>query len=559
MIVLGLHAFGHDAAAVLLVDGRPVFAASEERYDRHRHSAAFPEGAIEAALGVAGIRREDVDVVAFPWTRGMARTRKLWHVVRGLPSTLAFLREPPDDVVPGRVAYLRSMRTLEATLARRGFQAAARRVPHHEAHATAAALALPEGTGAVLTADGMGEWTTAAAWAAVGGTVRRLRAAAYPHSPGKTYAALTQWLGFRPESDEGKTMGLAAYGDPDAPVARSARRLMTADRRRILRVDLDRLDFPVGRRRLYGKRLLDDLGPARGPGEALVQRHRDAARGIQDAVEDVFSQAAEGVLAEAGCRALGLAGGLFLNCALNGRLHEVLGGDVHPFPVAGDAGAAWGAAAHAHRQHTGRGAERLTTLRLGHDIRDAEARAAVDAPRLELGALAEAVADRLRDGELVAVARGRAEFGPRALGGRSILARATSLATRDRLNAHKGREAWRPLAPVIREEEARLFSSLAPSPAMILTFRATPEGRDRIPGGIHADGTARVQTVGRDDDPFLRTLLAALEARGEVAAFLNTSLNRPGEPIANTAAEALVAARAMRLDAIVVGDRLQAL
>jgi carbamoyltransferase len=169
------------------------------------------------------------------------------------------------------------------------------------------------------------------------------------------------------------------------------------------------------------------------------------------------------------------------------------------------------------------------------------------------------VARRLAAGETVAVARGRAEFGPRALGGRSVLASPTTTQRRDRLNALKGREAWRPLAPVVRDDASRWFHDLRPSPHKILTFVATDTARREIPGAVHADGTARVQTVGPGGDPFLRALLEALEANDHPPAVLNTSLNRPGEPIADTADQAVAAARAMRLDAIVVGDELRAL
>ncbi|MFV1959764.1 MAG: carbamoyltransferase N-terminal domain-containing protein, partial [Planctomycetota bacterium] len=263
VIVLGLNAFGHDAAAVLLADGETVFAASEERFDRVRHSAAFPARALEAALTHAGLGPGDVDVVAFPWARGMARGRKATYVLRGLPGTLAFLREHPDDRLPGRVAYLRAMMGgLRHHLRRAGLAAPVVRIPHHQAHAASAALALPDGRGVVLTADGMGEWTTAATWRADEKGLRRLCAAFYPHSPGKTYAAVTQWLGFRPESDEGKTMGLAAYGDPTHAAAAFARGLLRPDARHVLRVDTCRLGFPRRRARLYGEAFVEAFGAA---------------------------------------------------------------------------------------------------------------------------------------------------------------------------------------------------------------------------------------------------------------------------------------------------------
>ncbi len=566
MLVLGLNAFGHDAAAVLLADGKPVHAASEERIDRVRHSAAFPAGAIAAALASAGASPADVDLVAFPWTRGMARVRKALHVLAHLPRSRAFLREPPDDLLPDRRGYLEAMSGLVARVRALGMRAPIRRFPHHLAHAASAALALPAARGAVLTADGMGEWTTAATWDVRAGRPRRLRRASYPHSPGKAYAAVTRWLGFRPEADEGKTMGLAAYGDPDSPRARFARSLLVPDRRRLLRVDLRRFGFPWGEARLYGDAFLDALGPARRPDEPVREGDADVARGIQDAVEAFALAAARSVVAETGASDLSVAGGLFLNCAANGALRRALAGTgtrVPPPPAAGGAGAAWGAAALAHLEATGRPAAPLETLRLGHGLGDAEALAALTAgagappPHLALDAHPRAVARRIVEGRLVGVARGRAEFGPRALGGRSVLARADDPAVRDRLNDHKGRERWRPVAPVLRAQDVSTwFEGATDSPWMILTLPATAAARaGPLAGAVHADGTARVQTVTADSEPFLHALLSCLSAHGHVAV-VNTSLNRRGEPIVDTAAQALDAARAMRLDALVLGDRL---
>jgi carbamoyltransferase len=539
---------------VLLDDGRTAFAASEERFDRVRHSAAFPAGAIATALASVGARREDVDVVAFPWERGMAKFRKAWHVLKGLPRSLEYLRKPPDGVVPTRQGYLAAMAGFEEAVLAAGIRAPLVHVPHHLAHAASSALAIPEGDGAILTADGMGEWTTAAAWRLAAGRLSCVRRAVYPDSPGKAYSAVTAWLGFRPDSDEGKTMGLAAYGDPDAPGARFARSLLAPDADRLLRIRREAFGFPWGEARIYGDAFLRELGPPRPPDAPLRSGDADVARGIQDAVEAFALDAARRLLAETGARVLGLAGGLFLNCALNGRLAAALDAEVRPFPVAGDAGAAWGAAAHVHRQRARRDATPLRSLRLGRDLTDREAEAAApDARRPE--DLAGAVADAIVAGRVVAVARGRAEFGPRALGGRSVLASPRTEAMRDEVNRRKGREAWRPLGPVVREGAGAWFRGLGRSPHMILTVEATAAARAEVPAAVHRDGTARVQTVGPGDDPFLLALLDALERRGHPPAVLNTSLNRRGEPIVDTAAQAVASARAMGLDAVVLADR----
>lgn len=561
MLLLGLNAFGHDAAAVFLADGEVVFAASEERFDRVRFSPAFPARAIAAGLAHLGAGPGDVDGVAFPWARGMARVRKAAYVAAHLPRSLAFLREPPDTLLPDRRGYLRAIASLPSRLRALGVRAPLHRVRHHEAHAASAALVLPGATGAVVTADGMGEWDTAALWRVTDGEPSRLAHASYPHSAGKTYAAVTAWLGFRAEADEGKTMGLAAYGDPGHPAARFTRDLLVPHPSRLLRVDVRRLGFPYGEARLYGDAFLDALGPARRADEPLRPADGHAARGVQDAVEAFALAAARRALEATGAAALGLAGGLFLNCAMNGRLARELPVPVHPFPAAGDAGAALGAAALVHRRATGAPARPLASLRLGTAIDAADARRVLGSPadlELDDATLARAVAERLAAGALVGVARGRSEFGPRALGGRSVLARADDPAVRDRLNDQKGRERWRPVAPVVREADlARWFDDPRPSPHMITTLRVNAAGRaGPLRGAVHADGTARVQSVTPDGEPFLDAVLVESARRG-VPSILDTSLNRRGEPIVETAEEALAAAVAMRLDALVIGNRLR--
>ncbi len=558
MIVLGLNAFGHDAAAVLLVDGEAVFASSQERYDRRRHSPAFPADAIDAALSRAGVSKSEVDAIAFPWTRDMGRRQKLWHVLRHLPRSMAFFRDPPDTLLPSRRGYLEAMRGLEMDLQDAGFTAPLHRIPHHLAHAASAALALPGGTGAIVTADGMGEWTTAATWSAKAHALRRIRRAVYPHSPGKAYAAVTQWLGFVPEMDEGKTMGLAAYGDAEADRMMQAFDLLVYGEKDLCWIPKRFYGFPWGESRLYSDHFVKTFGPARDPDEPLRDGDATIALGIQKSTMlwGIFATI-EACDAES-ARDASMAGGLFLNCAMNGKVREAMveqGVAVRPFPVAGDAGAAWGAAAEVHRRLTGNPAAPLGTLYLGYDITDEEARILVEREGMA-PASAAAVAERIADGKIVAVARGRAEFGPRALGNRSILASPTTTTSRDRVNALKGREDWRPLAPLVREEDNRWFKGQVASPYMILTFDATEHAKNEIPGVVHVDGTARVQTVAPGESDFIRGILDALEARGHPPVVINTSLNRRGEPIVNTAEQALTSVKAMQLDALVLGDYL---
>jgi carbamoyltransferase len=553
-VVLGLNAYSHDAGVALLVDGRLVFAAEEERYDRVRHSAAFPRGALAAALAHAGLGPGDVDRVAFCWRRDMGRLRKALYVARRLPRSLAFLRERPDGLPP-RLGYLRQVAGLRRDLREAGLSAPVVHVDHHTAHAHQAWRFGPADRAALLTADGMGEWTAAATWTVRDGAPRRLRHRDYPHSLGKVYAAVTQHLGFRPDADEGKTMGLAPYGRAD--LVPRFREILRPDARRLYDVDLDAFSYPLGHTRMGGAPFEARFGPPRVPEGSIEPRHEDLAHAVQDALEDVVLDVARRLRAETDAAHLGLAGGLFLNCVLNGRLRREAGFEsLFAFPAAGDAGAAAGAAAlvaDAPRVE-------LRHAFLG-DAFDGAAidRALGDRPRRVVGDPGGVAADALADGRLVGWFQGRMEFGPRALGARSILADPRPADAADRVNKKvKFREPWRPFAPAVLAEKADdWFEDAAASPFMLLAFRARENVRARIPAVVHVDGTARVQTVGRDDgQPAFRRLLERFDERTGVPVVLNTSFNVRGEPIVRTPGEALACFDRSALDLLVLGDRV---
>ena len=316
-IVLGLNAYSHDAGAALLVNGQLVFAAEEERYDRVRHSAAFPRGAIAAALRHAGARPEDVHAVAFCWRKDMARLRKAFYVLARLPRSLPFLLQKPDGM-PRRVTYLRSVARLEDDLRSAGVKAPVTYVDHHLAHAVCAHRFGPRDDAALLTADGMGEWTSTAAWTAQGGAPRQLDRQCYPHSLGKLYAAVTQHLGFCPDADEGKTMGLAPWGRPD--LVETFRTVLQSQPKGFFRIDLKRFGYPWGHTLMGGERFERLFGPPREPESNILRRHEDLAFAAQACLEEVVLDMARRIRESSGQSHLGLAGGLFLNCVLNGRL-----------------------------------------------------------------------------------------------------------------------------------------------------------------------------------------------------------------------------------------------
>jgi len=547
-VVLGLNAYSHDAGVALVVDGALVFAAEQERYDRIKHSAAFPREAIAAALRFAGLEVEDIDCVAFCWRRDMARARKALYVLSRLPRSLPFLTEDPRGLPPRR-AYLGQVAQLPDHLRELGITAPVAYVDHHLAHAIQAHRFGPTDEAALITADGMGEWTATATWTAAGDRPRCLQKRSYPHSLGKFYAAVTQHLGFEPDRGEGKTMGLAPYAAQPHP---GFANILRPDPRHLYDIDLKQFRWPLGHTVMAGPAFEEIFGPPRAAEAELTERHRAIARGAQLALETCVLDIARHLRAETGRTHLGLAGGLFLNCVLNGRLLRDSGFDsLFAFPAAGDAGAAAGAAAwvaEIERQ----------------PLRDAFLGDRFDAPagwgeRVEdpAGVAARALAD----GKLVGWFSGRMEFGPRALGARSILADPRLPDIRDRINRTvKFREDFRPFAPAVLLEEAPAwFSGVHPSPFMLLTFPARPEARERVPGVVHVDGSARVQTVGPTDAPrAFRRLIEEFHKRTGIPMILNTSFNIRGEPIVRTPEEARAVFEKGALDLLVVEDRVLA-
>jgi len=517
-VVLGINAYSHDAGAALFVDGALVFAAEEERYDRIKHSPAFPHGAIRAALAHARLEPGDVGRVAFCWRRDMAVWNKLCYLLKGFPRTLPFLLERPDGL-PGRIGYLHAVRSLPRDLTYAAISAPVTYVGHHRAHA-------------------------AQAWR-FGGVLERRGARVYPQSLGKFYSAITQHLGFRAESGEGKTMGLAPYGS-DTLVA-PMRELVVPE------LQAREFGFSAGRTRMAGPRFERRFGPAREPEAPIEQRHKDIARAAQVALEE----AVLALLPERRSNRLALAGGIFLNCVLNGRILREAGYDsVFVFPAAGDSGAAAGAAAEV----VGLEPNGIAHPYWGDAFDDESidiALAGRASERVDDPALA--AAEALAQGALVGWYSGRMEFGPRALGARSILADPRLPDIQRRINRDvKLREDFRPFAPaVLREKADEWFEHPADSPFMLFTFAVREERRERIPGVVHVDGSARVQTVGpRDGHPAFRRVLESFYDLTGLPLLLNTSFNVRGEPIVRTPQEALSVFDRSALDVLILENRV---
>jgi carbamoyltransferase len=558
--VLGLNFGTHDAAAAIVAEGRVLAATEEERFSRVKHTKAFPDGAIRYCLQEAGLEGRDVDQVALfvdPKRQLLLPLANLYH---GFPASLGSLRSDLDKY--------RQRHALVRRIGEAGpFRADCRITPvaHHRAHAASAYLVSPFDDAVVVTIDGRGEYETACIFEGRAGQLTRRHSVVYPHSIGYVYSMVTRYLGFRPQRDEYKVMGLAACGSPT--VLAKVQQLACFDLRHgRLRLDLRYFDHhcrPSGQRQLFSPRLVALLGPPRGPDEPITDRHRDIAYAVQRLTEQLIGDYLTFAQRLVPSRNLCLAGGVALNGVANaatlasGRFDQAF-----VQPAANDAGTSIGAALLAAG---GRQRQVLTDVFLGPAFDDTAIEKTLQRlpgryrVRREEQPSTRA-AELIHDGKIIGWFQGRMEFGPRALGSRSILASAREAGMVDRINARiKRRESFRPLAPAVLADQAGdYFETCAAGrwvyPFMLATAPVRPGKRSTIPAVTHVDGSARVQTVERANNPQLWSVLDAYQALAGVSVVLNTSFNGADEPIVCTPQDAVRTFIDCGLDALVIGS-----
>jgi carbamoyltransferase len=487
----------------------------------------------------------------------------LAFLLRSGPTSLRFLFRPKQNTV-SRVQKWREMRAVGGKLAELGWRGRVRHYHHHLCHAASAFYASGFEDAACLTVDGNGEIAATTIHEAGPAGLRPLYRKDYPDSLGHYYATLTQYLGFQPMNDEYKVMGLAAFGKGEdvAPVQHALARALSVGGGGAYRLHEEFFQFHRGQDRMWSDGLERLLGPARAPGAAVERAHEKIALAAQRQLEDALlalSKKARELSPRA--ERLCLAGGVALNCVANERIVREAGWkDVFIPPCPHDSGSALGAAylALAEARPGGR-TPRLKSASLGRSLRGESAAAPAGRSwrreKLPEHALPGAVAALLEEGKVVAWAVGRSEFGPRALGNRSILADPRRLENKERLNrVIKRREPFRPFAPVVPVELADEIFDMSgfDSPFMLRTVPVRPSWAERIPAAIHVDGSARVQTLAREGNPPLYALLEAFRGRTGVPVLLNTSLNTAGEPIVNTAAEAFSIFERTEIDVLVL-------
>ncbi len=577
MWILGVSAFYHDAAACLVQDGRIVAAAQEERFTRKRHDHRWPAQAIAYCLKQAGIEPRELDVVAFYDKPLLKFERLLSTYAASAPWGLrSFWRAMP--------LWLKQKLWIPDLIRKElpGFDKKIWFPEHHESHAASAFYPSPFDEAAILTVDGVGEWTTTSLGVGRGNRIELNQEIQFPHSLGLLYSAFTYYTGFKVNSGEYKVMGLAPYGEPKyAEVIYD--KLIDLRDDGSFRLDLDYFDYCAGLT-MTNKRFDRLFGaPPRAPESQLGQREMDLAASVQVVCEEAMLRLARHAHDKTGMKNLCLAGGVALNCVANGRLlREGPFERIWVQPAAGDAGGAVGAALLAWYDGLGKprdpgGKDAMSAAYLGPEFGDDEIEAflqAENAPYHPLDDRARATADMLADGGVVGWFQGRMEFGPRALGARSILGDARSPTMQSTMNLKiKFRESFRPFAPsVLREKCADWFELDADSPYMLLTApvraslrRAETDAerakwgidrlnvpRSTIPAVTHVDYSARVQTVTRDNGAYY-DLLRAFDDKTGCAVVVNTSFNVRGEPIVCTPADAYKCFMRTEMDHLVLG------
>jgi len=572
--ILGLNAYHGDAAAALVIDGELAAAAEEERFNRIKHCAGFPALAARWCLEDAGLRPEELDHVAVGRDPSANAGAKLAAVIRR-PPRLSYLGSRLRNA--GRVGAQSLRGTLASALQvpEDSLRARFHAVEHHQAHVASAFFPSPFEEAAIVSMDGFGDFASTMLALGRGNRFEVTERVFFPHSLGIFYTALTQWLGFPHYGDEGKVMGLAPYGDPARLLPRMRELVATTDDG-LFALDLDyfthhrdgvamtwRSGSPeIGR--IYSRRLEELLGPAREGGSELTELHHDVAAALQARLEEVMLHLVGSFAARSRARNLCLAGGVALNAVANGRIRpETAFEELYVQPAAGDSGTAVGAAFHVWNQQL-RGTRGFVmnhaSFGPAYDeqaIGTALADAGLEGARLEDESLYPAVAEALAAGEVVGWFQGRMEFGPRALGNRSILADPRRAEMKDILNSRiKHRESFRPFAPSIRAEATgEWFDQSYASPFMVLVYNLLPGKRELVPAITHIDGTGRLQTVEQDANPRFHRLLGAFEQLTGVPILLNTSFNE-NEPIVMSPQEAIETFAKTRMDLLVLGNYL---
>lgn len=584
MNILGISAFYHDSAACLVQDGKIVAAAQEERFTRKKHDYRFPKEATNYCLDYTNLKVSDLDLVAF-YDKPFLKFERL------LETYLTYAPIGIKSFIKAMPLWIKQKLWMKELIKDElGYEGQILFPEHHESHAASAFFASPFNDAAIMTMDGVGEWTTTSFGIGESNKIKILADIKFPHSLGLLYSAFTYYTGFKVNSGEYKVMGLAPYGEPKY-VDLILNELMDLKDDGSFKLNMKYFNFAAGLTMTNSK--FDKLlgGPPRKPESNLTQREMDLARSVQDVTEEVMLRCARHIKKETGKTKLCLAGGVALNCVANGKiLRENIFDDIWIQPAAGDAGGALGAALFAWHQYLGndRIVDEKSDLQFGSYLgpdysENGSVKKFIDENKIPHSILTdeeipEKVADILNEENVVGWFQGRMEFGPRALGARSIIGDARSAKMQSIMNLKiKFRESFRPFAPsVIEEKISDYFEIDRPSPYMLLVADVKKERqqpmtdeqknffgieklnvlRSDIPAITHVDYSARIQSVNKDTNPLYHKMISKFDEKFGYGVIVNTSFNVRGEPIVCRPAEAFRCFMRTDMDYLIMGNYL---
>ena len=557
MTILGISSFYHDSAAALIKDGKILCAVEEERFSRIKHDNSFPLLAIEECLKSQGLTIEDVDYITYYEKPLLRFERILDNMVLTFPwSFRLFMRALPEWIGNKiKVEYLIKKET--------GYKGKILFVPHHLSHAALGFFTSPFKEAGILTIDGVGEYQTTALWISRDSLIEPLKEINFPHSIGLLYSTFTAFLGFRVNEGEYKMMGLAAFGTPR--YENEIKKIIDIKDDGSFKLDMSYFGFNY-RDRMWSNKFKVLFGEPRMEGEEIEKRHEDLAASIQMVVEEIYFKMVNHLKDITKLNNVVISGGVGLNSLANGKIFESTGfPNVHIYGSAGDSGGAIGSALYiSHFLSEERVVSNAPSLRLGNRYSNKEIKKIVSAFNIKVEEkreeeLIEFVAKKLKDGNVLGWFEGKMEFGPRALGGRSIIASPIGKEMKDRVNFIKNREKFRPFAGSVLEEKVDdLFEAplgIKSWPFMNFCFQSKKERRNDIMAIVHEDGTSRVQTVSPEDGRYYRLIKKFDELTG-VPCVLNTSFNVAGQPIVESPEQAIEAFLKSDIDYLVLENFL---
>lgn len=564
MLILGFNCYVFDSAACILRDGKLIAAAQEERFCRRKGTGEFPKNAIQFCLDEAGVTIDDLDHVGFYWQPYHGFHKRIAQLISVIPYSLNFWGSHYSkwtSLVRAEGELRKQFPSARLSKSRFEFH----RVRHHLAHAAGSFFVSPYEKAAIMVFDGSGEIHSTSLLMGEGNRIQTLKSVQFPHSMGYVYVALTHYLGFKPDSDEYKVMALASMGE-ESQFYETFKKIVRLESEGRFSLDLRYFNFHKGIRDPWvSKRFIREFGPLRIPNSSIETRQQNIAWALQRRLEDVVLHSADYLYRETQAEALVLSGGCMLNSVMNERLYnDSKFTNVWTVPAPNDAGTSIGAAMWVHNCIHNRPRNSIfDSAYLGPQFSESEIENILEIHRLPIQkldqeTLLQQTAKDLAEGKVIGWFQGRAEFGPRALGNRSILADPRSEEMKGILNAKiKHRESFRPFAPAILEHRAKdYFVKARRLPFMLFVLPVRTEKRLEIPAVIHEDGTARVQTVTAEDNPLFYGLIEEFSRLTGVPALLNTSFNDAGEPIVNSPEDAIKSFQRTNLDLLVLGSYL---